>query len=87
MYIQKWILPLSFVVGSVVIGFIFEKVILKNLRKLAEKTKWEGDDIIINAFQGWIVLIFVILGIYLAIINLSLNPALLEVIKKILLVF
>ncbi|MCX7820143.1 MAG: mechanosensitive ion channel family protein [Brevinematales bacterium] len=86
MAIERYILPASLFFGGLVIGFIFEKVILKILGKIASKTNWQGDDIIINAFKGWIVFLFIILGTYLAIINFNLNEKLLELIKKILIV-
>ncbi len=86
MEIEKYILPFSLFAGGIVVGFIFEKIILKMLGKLASKTSWQGDDIIINAFKGWIVFLFIILGTYLAILNLNLNEKLLELIKKILMI-
>lgn len=86
MEIEKYILPLSFLIGGILVGFIFEKIILKFLSKIASKTTWHGDDIIINSFKGWIVFLFIILGTYLSILNLNINEKILELIKKILLV-
>jgi hypothetical protein len=46
------IISLVFIMGSVVVGVIIEKIILTRLRKLAAKTKWEGDEVIIHAIRG-----------------------------------
>jgi small-conductance mechanosensitive channel len=81
-----WVLPLALIVGGFFIGLIFERIVLTRLRRIAARTKWEGDEIIINALRGVTTLWFVIAGIYGAIHTFPISPALLDILKKVLLV-
>ena len=66
--VSSHILSLSIAVAAILFGVIFQRIILSKLRKIAAKTKWEGDDIIINALKGTVVLLcFTLLGLYAAI--------------------
>ncbi len=86
MNLERFILPSAFILGGLVAGFLFEKLILKFLKKVASKTKWQGDDIILNAFSGWVWFLIFLIGIYLALINISINEKLLILLVKILVV-
>jgi len=61
------ILSASLVVGGFVIGFIVEKIVLRRLRKMAKKTEWEADDLLVRAPRGLTTLIFGFIGIYAAV--------------------
>jgi len=66
--ISSLFLSLGITIAAVLAGMIFQRVLLSKLRKLAAKTKWEGDDIIVNAMKGAVVLLFfTLLGLYGAI--------------------
>ncbi|MFH1335369.1 MAG: mechanosensitive ion channel family protein [Candidatus Zixiibacteriota bacterium] len=80
----KLLLPVSLVLGGFIVGIIFEKVILARLKKMAAKTKWEGDEIIVGALRRMTTLWFVIAGIYAAIHTIQVSPTLLNVLKKVL---
>jgi len=80
------ILPLSLIAGGLLLGIIFEKIVLTKLRKIAARTKWEGDEIIIVALRGMAILWFVTAGVYGAILSIPISPALLSLLEKILLV-
>lgn len=84
--ITQLLLPLAFLIGGFVAGLIFEKIILTKLKKMAEKTKWEGDEILIAALRGKTIFWFVIAGIYGAILNMPLSPNIFNSVKKILLI-
>lgn len=84
--ITQLVLPLGFAAGGLFLGIIFEKIILSKLKKIALKTKWEGDEIIINSLRGIPILWFVIAGIYGAILNIPMKPHFLILFQKILLV-
>ena len=58
------------IAGSLVAGFIFEKIVLVWLKALAKKSKWEGDDIIIKSIDGNIILLFIAGGAYLGLSNI-----------------
>jgi len=84
--IMNWVLPSALIVGGFLIGIIFEKVIVKKLKSVALRTKWKGDEIIISSIRGVTTLLFVIAGIYGAILNIPINPTFLSLLQKILLV-
>jgi small-conductance mechanosensitive channel len=77
---------LACIIGGVIIGIIMEKILLVRLKKFASRTKWQGDEIIINALQGLVILWFGIGGIYAALAYLPLKPSLSGLINKILVV-
>ena len=84
--IMNWVLPSALIAGGFLIGIIFEKVIVKKLKSVALRTKWKGDEIIISSIQGVTTLLFVIAGVYVAILYIPINPTFLSLLQKILLV-
>ncbi len=80
------IISLSFILGGIIIGIIVEKFILAKLKRFAERTKWEGDEIIIGAIRGVAILWFGIGGIYGALASLPLQPSISNIFQKIMLV-
>ncbi len=79
-------LPVSIFIISIIVGIIFEKVILKRLQKIAERTKWEGDDIIITSLRKWITLWFALAGLYIAFTTSPITPNLLSHLQKIIMI-
>lgn len=84
--IIDWILPFIFIFGGLIIGLIFEKIILRKVEKVVKKTSLEMDNFIINAFKGMSILIFVTIGIYLAVVKIHVNDNVRNVLDKALLV-
>ncbi|MDO8303583.1 MAG: mechanosensitive ion channel family protein [Sedimentisphaerales bacterium] len=62
----QWILPAIFLGGGVLLGIFVDHVVLPIVKKLAERTSWEFDDIIINSLRGLFIVWFGILGARLA---------------------
>lgn len=83
---EKLIVPVLLFFGGIVLGIIFEKVVLKKLEKIAQKTKWEGDNIIIASLRRWITFWFILAGLYFALISLQLGPTFVEYLKKIVMI-
>ncbi|MEK7279523.1 MAG: mechanosensitive ion channel family protein [Nitrospirota bacterium] len=86
MKIARLILPLALIAGGLLVGIIFDKIILKRLRKVAVKTKWEGDEIIVSALSRMTILWFVVAGIYGAANSIPMRPTHLSILHKTLLV-
>lgn len=61
-----YLIPLSVLIGSVILGLIARSHLFHSLRMWAQRTSWEFDDIIINSTRGPFLLWIVALGIYLA---------------------
>jgi small-conductance mechanosensitive channel len=56
--LNTWFIPVIIVFVGLVTGIIFKQVIHTRLKKAALTSKWEGDDIILNAVESQIVLWF-----------------------------
>ncbi len=80
------ITSLAFIIGGLIIGIIIEKIILVKLKKLAERTSWEGDELIIASIRGVAILWCGMGGIYGAVLNLSIKPSILGILQKILVI-
>ncbi|HEX2937087.1 MAG TPA: mechanosensitive ion channel family protein [Bacteroidales bacterium] len=64
--------------ASVILGLIFKRLILIQLLKFTSRTKWQGDDIAINASKNSIPVLFFLAGIYFSIYILPLTPKVLS---------
>jgi small-conductance mechanosensitive channel len=82
--IYQFIPAAAFLLGSILIGVIFERLILRRLKRIARKTGWKGVDIIIGSLQGRTILWFLIAGIYGAAYNLPLKKEIFTLSTKIL---
>ena len=50
--------PLGYVVLGWILGVVLERILVGRLRKWAERTEWEGDDILLDSLDGltkWVV--------------------------------
>ena len=56
--------PAIFIAGGLVLGIIFEKIVLKRIEKIVSKTKWKVDNFIVKSLKGVTFLFFIIGGIY-----------------------
>lgn len=81
-----YIIPISLIVGSLAIGILIEKIVISRLKKLTEKTTWEGDDVIVMAIDKIIIVWVVIAGFYAAVLEAPIPGANLEPVLKILLI-
>lgn len=86
MEITRLILPLTFIIGGFLIGVIFEKIILTKFKKITQKTKWQGTEIIINSLHRMTTFCFFIAGVYVAMHNLPIDEILFSALQKVLLV-
>ena len=58
MTIEEKIKVLSVLAGSLVIGWLVKKFIFPILYKFTSKTKWKGDDLVIESVSRWVVFWF-----------------------------
>jgi len=78
------ILPLLYVISAYFIGIIFERIIVKRLRKISALSEFRANEMI-RTSKGPILLLFVIAGIYGAVISTPIEPKIMVIITKILL--
>ncbi|HVP07130.1 MAG TPA: mechanosensitive ion channel family protein [Candidatus Acidoferrum sp.] len=79
-----WMVPVIVIAGAFIIGLIFEKVVLGHLRKLAERTPWQGDEIIIHGLRGVTTMWFLLAGTFAAGYMIPIHPTILGLIHKVL---
>ncbi|MFC1597998.1 mechanosensitive ion channel family protein [Patescibacteria group bacterium] len=78
--------PAFYILGGLVIGYAFEKLIFVQLHNFAKKTKWKGDDVVIKATKGIMMIWFGLLGGYLAVRALAFTEQIEDIITKALLI-
>ncbi len=61
-----WIKPVAILVASLFVGFWLRRFLLPRLLRLASRTRWEADDIVLRAVQGPVLLWSVMAGVYIA---------------------
>jgi len=84
--IKKMLLPAIIIVAGFLAGIIFEKIILRKIKKLSSKTNWESNEIFINALHGTTTILFLVASISLALESTELSPHIMDLIHKVLLV-
>ncbi|PJC37215.1 mechanosensitive ion channel protein MscS [Candidatus Peregrinibacteria bacterium CG_4_9_14_0_2_um_filter_53_11] len=62
-----YVLPSVLFIGGILCGIIFQQVIYSKLSALAKRTKWQGDDIIVESLHNVLLLWFSLGGLYGAI--------------------
>lgn len=85
--LEQLIIPFVFVAGGLLLGIFFEKIILRQIRKVASRTAWEGDELIVKSIHGMTVFWFFTAGVYGALRHIQMRPSLLDFLQKALLVF
>ncbi len=83
-------IPLTMVIGSYIFGYLFKRYVFKKLENMVEKSRWEGDDIIVNMAGGMVVPWFFLAGCMFAIplfpMPEDLKVVMLKVVKVLLIV-
>lgn len=81
---ETFLLPLAIVAGCALVGWILDRIAIRWLKRLAERTTWEGDDILIDAVRGLPRIFGVLVGLHVAIGYTSLKPSAQALTEKIL---
>lgn len=84
--LHRLIIPLLILLGSFLLGWLFEKQVIKRLKKLTQKTNWKYDDIFLDSFRGIGFCWFLLGGIYFSLPILPFNDTVIIIIKKVLVV-
>ncbi|MBE0429744.1 MAG: mechanosensitive ion channel family protein [Thermoleophilia bacterium] len=83
---RQILLPAIFLLGGILAGLLAELIILRRLRKLADRTGWRGANVIAVSLNGMAILWPFLLGAYLARLSAPLEEGLGAIIDKSLLV-
>lgn len=80
------VLPLALVFGGLLVGIVFERIVLHRLGKFAAQTKWEGNKVILFSLRGLTTICFLLLGIHIALPYIKAPERAVFTIQKVLLV-
>ena len=72
-FTDQWLMPLAIVAGGILAGMIFKRVVHSRLIKAAERSKWEGDNVILASLESQIVLWFFLLALSLALRDIPID--------------
>ncbi len=83
-----FLIPITIILFSIIIGFLTEKIVVKRLEIFALKTKWKFDDILVASVRGMVTIWVVLAGFYLAMIQAptSFKTAAFDTVQKVMLV-
>jgi small-conductance mechanosensitive channel len=81
-----WIQRLGFVVGGLVLGVLMEFVVIRRVHKLAVRSRFKWDDVLIGSVRGLATLGFGAGGVYLALNVGALDPLLVSTTQRVLMV-
>ncbi len=70
---HKYFIPVAYVVGGFLVGWIIEKILIRKLNRLVQKTHLRFDDFVIRAFKRMGILWFTLAGVYYAVEELGLK--------------
>ncbi len=82
----QYLKPLGSVIGGFILGFAIEKVVLRRVRRMAARTAWRYDEVIVSSLGGMIMLWFTLAGAYGALLGTPMSDKILDISLKALLV-
>jgi len=82
-FLSSLIVPCAYILGSVLLGLFLEKQLLKQLRKITQRTSWFLDDILVEALEKVTFLWSLLAGLALTINSLPFPPTLSLLVGKI----
>ncbi len=71
----QWVTPVGLILGGLLIGLFVDRFALGRLRKLVARTRWNGDEMVINALRGMPLLWMTLLGAYASLQSLPLSDS------------
>ena len=84
--LTQFLISLGVIAGGTLVGFIFEKLVLKRLYHMVAKTRWNGDDIMVRSLRHVVTIWFALASIYFVILRRNIDQTLAGLLKNILLI-
>ena len=79
-----WVQRTAFVAGGLMVGFLMERFVVRRARRLAEKTRFKWDDLLVESLRGVATVWFVSGGVYLALAVGELDPWIVSTVNMVL---
>ncbi len=83
---NPWVQRLGFILGGFVLGVVLELVVIRRAHKLAERTRFKWDDLLIGSLRGVGTIWLVSGGVYLALNVGPADPRLVSIVRPVLMV-
>ncbi len=83
---NPWVRRVGFVAGGLVLGFLAEFVVIRRAHKLAERTRFKWDDLLIGSLRGVATIWLGAGGVYLALNVGTVDSLLMRAIERVLMV-
>jgi small-conductance mechanosensitive channel len=80
--LRAWIAPSVCVLGSLLLGWLCDRIVLARLARIAERTSWGGDDVVVAALRGVATLWFLLGGIAVGASLVALTPSVDSILRK-----
>ena len=71
---KKYLIPLGIVLSSLLLGWIFQKLVSAILHKAAKKTRAKWDDIVTRSLRGVVLVWFLLAGVEIALKTVVIPP-------------
>ena len=72
-FISHLLSPLLIILGGILFGVFFKRFVHSRLKKFAEMSNWEGDDILLHSLESQIVLWSFLFSLFLALKDIPMN--------------
>ena len=73
-----WVQRTLFVLGGLFLGLVLERIVVHRARRIAQKTRFKWDDLIVNSLHGVALIWCVSGGVYLALSVGEVDPRILS---------
>ena len=81
-----WVQRVGFVVGGLVLGIVLEVVVIRRAHKLAERSRFKWDDLLVESIRGVATMWSGAGGVYLALNVGTVDPLLVDTVQSVLMV-
>lgn len=79
--LTAWLWPLAFVAAGLVLGLLFERLVLARLKRFVDGGRWKWDELIVGALGRGPLLWFVALGMWAAVEGLDLSAGIADTLQ------
>ena len=83
---NPWVQRFGFILGGFVLGVVLELVVIRRVHKLAERTRFKWDDLVIRSLRGVGTIWLVAGGVYLALNVGPADPRVVNIVQSVLMV-
>jgi small-conductance mechanosensitive channel len=84
--LRTWWPPIVAALGGLAIGILIRRTVLRWVARMAEKTAWKYDDVLVDALEAPVVVWFALLGLRLAARLMQLSPDVESVVATVILI-